>query len=66
LLVRPVNASEMSEGSSWLRELYEDFEPIRQEVAASGLSDEEVYALIDEAVAEVRSKHRLAESNDRS
>jgi bifunctional DNA-binding transcriptional regulator/antitoxin component of YhaV-PrlF toxin-antitoxin module len=61
LLVRRVDDAELLQGSAWLRDLFEAFEPVRREVAASGLSDEEIVALIEEAVAEVRAK---APAND--
>jgi AbrB family looped-hinge helix DNA binding protein len=41
-------------GSPWLRELYDYFAPVRQEILDRGLTEEEVNAAIDEAVAEVR------------
>lgn len=41
-------------GSEWLREVYEAFEPVRQEILEKGMTEEEVDALIDEAFREVR------------
>lgn len=62
LLVRPLKTVERSGGSEWLKELYELFEPVRREVEASGMSDDEINALIDEAVAEVRARRSAGET----
>ncbi|MFT4040167.1 MAG: hypothetical protein QM692_18445 [Thermomicrobiales bacterium] len=40
--------------SPGLRGLYEYFTPVREQVAASGISEDELFALIDEAIAESR------------
>jgi hypothetical protein len=45
-------------GSPWLRELYEYFAPVREEIRARGLTEEEVNADIDAAVREVRAHQR--------
>jgi hypothetical protein len=45
-------------GSPWLRELYEYFAPVRQEILELGISEEEVIADIETAVAEVRAENR--------
>ncbi|MFT4040168.1 MAG: hypothetical protein QM692_18450 [Thermomicrobiales bacterium] len=37
-----------------LLDLYNDFAAVREEVLESGISDEELHALIDEAIAESR------------
>ena len=66
LHLRPVDAAERPGGSEWLKELYELFEPVRREVEASDLADEEIYALIDEAVAEVRADRDATETKNRS
>jgi AbrB family looped-hinge helix DNA binding protein len=55
LRVRPVEVR-ASQGSAWLRELYEYFAPVREEVLARGISEEELYADIDAALAEVREQ----------
>ena len=46
------------EGSPWLRELYEYFAPVREEILARGISEEEVNADIDAAIAAVRAERR--------
>jgi AbrB family looped-hinge helix DNA binding protein len=51
LRLRPVRVTEQH-GSPWLRELYELFAPVRED--AKHLSEEEINAAIDEAVAAVR------------
>jgi hypothetical protein len=40
--------------SSWFRELYDLFAPVREDVRASGLTEDEVNALIRTAISEVR------------
>ena len=58
LRITPVEVSEPMEGSPWLRELYEYFAPVREEILARGISSEEVNADIDAAIAAVRAEHR--------
>ena len=72
LIVRPllVSAQGSSEGSPWLRELYEQFAPVRQEAIDKGYTGEQIDQWIDKAVAEVRRERRLkaeqsAESDQR-
>jgi AbrB family looped-hinge helix DNA binding protein len=56
LRIRPVRVSEQPAGSPWLKELYEYFAPVREEIIARGISEEEVNADIDAAIAEVHAK----------
>lgn len=56
LHMKPVRVTETGQGSAWLKELYDDFAPARQEVLDRGYTEEEVNAAIDEAVAAVRNK----------
>lgn len=61
LVVRPVKFTQKDqkeEGSPWLRELYEYFAPVREEILRRGISDEEVNADIDAAIAVVRAEKR--------
>ena len=58
LRIKPVEVTEPTKGSPWLRELYEYFAPVREEILASGISEEELFADIDAAVAEVRAEQR--------
>ena len=58
LRIKPVEVSEPTKGSPWLRELYEYFAPVREEILARGISQEELFADIDAAVAEVRAEQR--------
>lgn len=45
-------------GSAWFRTLYELFEPVRQGILESGMSEDEVNAAIDEAITEVRRERK--------
>lgn len=56
LRMRPVTVKETS-GSPWLRELYEHFAPVREEILARGIDDTELNADIDAAVRAVREQH---------
>lgn len=47
-----------AEGSPGLRALYEYFAPVREEILARGISEEEVNADIDAAIAAVRAERR--------
>lgn len=58
LRIKPIQVAETTEGSPWLRELYEAFAPVREEILARGISEEEVNADIDAAIAEVRAERR--------
>ncbi|MBI3979230.1 MAG: AbrB/MazE/SpoVT family DNA-binding domain-containing protein [Chloroflexi bacterium] len=52
LRIKPVRVAGVVAGSSWLKDLYDRFAPIREEAAA--LSGEEINAAIDQALAAVR------------
>lgn len=54
LRIKKVDVSETVAGSPWLKELYEYFAPVRQDILVAGISEEEVNADIDAALAEVR------------
>ena len=41
-------------GSAWFRAAYEAFAPVREAIAATGISEEEIDKAIDEAIDEVR------------
>jgi bifunctional DNA-binding transcriptional regulator/antitoxin component of YhaV-PrlF toxin-antitoxin module len=58
LRIKPVRMTEAPKGSPWLRELYEYFAPVREEILRRGISEEEVNADIDAAIAEVRAEQR--------
>ena len=58
LRIKPVQVTEAAKGSPWLRELYEYFAPVREEILRRGISEEEVNADIDAAIAEVRAEQR--------
>lgn len=56
LRITPVDVSEQPKGSPWLKELYDYFAPVRQEILDRGISEEEINADIDAAIAEVRAE----------
>lgn len=58
LALRPVAASTASE-NEWVQKLYEVFEPVRREIRESGVSEEELDALIDDSVEEARARRYL-------
>ena len=58
LRITPIRMEELSQGSPWLRELYEYFAPVREEILRRGISEEEVNADIDAAIAAVRAEQR--------
>lgn len=58
LRVRPVEVTDSQKGSPWLRELYDLYAPVREEILRRGISEEEVNADIDAAIAEVRAEQR--------
>jgi hypothetical protein len=58
LRIVPVHVTEPTKGSPGLRALYEYFAPVREEIRARGISQEELYADIDAAIAEVRAEQR--------
>ena len=43
---------------SWLKELYDLYEPAREEIASRGLTEDEIHGAIDAAIREVRAEHR--------
>ena len=64
LRIAPVEVRERAEagtdaaeqGSPWLRDLYQYFAPVREEILRKGYTEEEVNAAIDEAIREVRAE----------
>jgi bifunctional DNA-binding transcriptional regulator/antitoxin component of YhaV-PrlF toxin-antitoxin module len=58
MLVTPVRVDESRKGSPGLKALYEYFAPVREEILARGISEEELNADIDAAIAEVRAVRR--------
>jgi AbrB family looped-hinge helix DNA binding protein len=50
LRLTPVAVREQTQGSPWLRELYDEFAPVRQEAIDKGYTEEEINADIDAAV----------------
>ena len=58
LRIKPVQIVEPSVGSPGLLALYEYFSPVREEILQRGISEEEVNADIDAAIAEVRAERR--------
>jgi bifunctional DNA-binding transcriptional regulator/antitoxin component of YhaV-PrlF toxin-antitoxin module len=58
LRIKPMQITEAPKGSPWLRELYEYFAPVREEILRRGISEEEVNADIDAAITAVRAEQR--------
>ena len=58
LRIKPVQLTEPGAGSPGLRALYEYFVPVREEILRRGISEEEVNADIDAAIAAVRAERR--------
>ena len=58
LRIAPVAVDDETKGSPWLRELYEYFAPVREEILRRGISEEEINADIDAAIAAVRAERR--------
>jgi len=52
--IKPIQVEDRPKGSPWLKDLYEYFAPLREEIAASGMTEQEVNDLIDEAIRDVR------------
>ena len=57
LRIHPLSVTERAEGSLWLKELFDLFEPVRQEAEAKGYAEEEIDLAIDQAVKAVRQTH---------
>ena len=60
LHITPVRVQAEGPGSPWLRDLYATFAPVREEIAASGVTETELDADIDAAIAAVRAKRRAS------
>lgn len=58
LRIIPVRIPEADDDSRWLDELYAAFAPIREDILRRGISEEEINADIDAAIAEVRAEQR--------
>ncbi len=56
LLITPTEDAKTVQDSSWLRDLYDYFAPVRDEVVEKGYTEEEVNADIDAAVRAVRAE----------
>lgn len=46
------------QGDNWFGKLVELFEPVRDSIAASGITEEAINQAIDEAIAEVRRERK--------
>lgn len=55
LRIKPVTAVNTVSGSSWVKELYGVFAPVRKEAEKKGYSEEKINIAIDAAVKAVRS-----------
>lgn len=58
LHIKPVQVTDTAHGSPWLKELYDYFAPVRDEILERGISEQEVDADIDAAVAATRRDGR--------
>jgi AbrB family looped-hinge helix DNA binding protein len=58
LRITPVRVETPGKGSPGLRALYEYYAPVREEILARGISEDEVNADIDAAIAAVRAEKR--------
>jgi bifunctional DNA-binding transcriptional regulator/antitoxin component of YhaV-PrlF toxin-antitoxin module len=58
LRVSPVRFEMQGEGRDWLDALYDAHAPVRADILARNISEEEVNADIDAAIAEVRAEQR--------
>ncbi len=56
LRITPLPVDDKPKGSPWLKELYDYFAPVRQEILDRGISEEELNADIDAAIAEGRAE----------
>ena len=56
LRVSPLRLVEQ-DGYDWLHALYDAYAPVRANILAQGISEEEINADIDAAIAEVRAEH---------
>jgi bifunctional DNA-binding transcriptional regulator/antitoxin component of YhaV-PrlF toxin-antitoxin module len=60
LRIDPAPETGARQGSPWLRDLYEQSAPVREEILERSLSEVEVNADIDAKIAEVRAEQRGA------
>jgi bifunctional DNA-binding transcriptional regulator/antitoxin component of YhaV-PrlF toxin-antitoxin module len=56
LRVRVLEVRRPSADSRWLKDLYEEFAPVRQEAIDRGYTEGEIDDVIDDAIAAVREK----------
>lgn len=56
LCIRPVRATKTVADSSWFKELYDQFAPVRHEAETAGYTEGEIDAEIDAAVRAVRAR----------
>ena len=58
ILITPVGLQASGGGSPGLKALYEHYAPVREEILARGITEDEVNADIDAALAAVRAEKR--------
>lgn len=56
LIVEPTHTLANPSDSSWIKQVYDAFEPVRREIREKGMSEDEVDSLIDEAFRDVRAE----------
>lgn len=57
LRIKPVQIAKEQQGSPWLKDAYNAFAPVRQEIKEKGYTEQEVNDAIDAAVKAVRKSH---------
>lgn len=57
LRIKPVKTIDTDGASKWAKELYELFEPVREEAQQKDYNEKKINTAIDKAVAMVRAKH---------
>lgn len=58
LHIKPVAVTEeKGKGAAWLKDLYQYFAPVREEIEVRGVSEDELNEDIDSAVRAVRQQH---------
>jgi AbrB family looped-hinge helix DNA binding protein len=56
LIIEPAHTLANPSDSSWIKQVYDAFEPVRREIREKGMSEDEVDSLIDEAFRDVRAE----------
>jgi len=57
LRIKPLQVTDTAASSPWMKDLYNMFAPLREEVAKRKYTDKQIDTAIDQAVAAVRKKN---------